>query len=167
MPESGVVYPHFAFTLLADMRILVSYQGKEPPQAHEIDNYRQLLASLAEHADIRCMWYTEGPRPSREQQERLRSTVPRHQWLVALVSPSPEMRFVACTFSLTNRNLRYFTPQELPQALRHLHCTLDEQTAVQATLAELRLAVHDPERLGHAAVGHEVPSIFRFRSHRP
>jgi hypothetical protein len=54
------------------------------------------------------------------------------------------MRFVASAFSLVNKNLRYFTPQELPIALRHLQCTTTEQATVQATLAELKRSVERP-----------------------
>ena len=53
------------------------------------------------------------------------------------------MRFVACTFSLTNRNLRYFTPQELSEALTHLRCTHEERNAIRAALAELKSAVEE------------------------
>ncbi|HET6334343.1 MAG TPA: hypothetical protein VFG30_14065 [Polyangiales bacterium] len=145
MLESSVTNPHFAFTYLSAPRILVSYQGTLPPDENEVRNYNQVLRSIAEQPDVRCLWYTEGARPSREQQERLAAAVPKHQWLVALLSPSPEMRFIASAFSLVNRNLRYFTAQELPLALRHLQCTPDEQSEVQLVLAELRHAVEPPQ----------------------
>jgi hypothetical protein len=145
MHESSVTYPHFAFTYLAAPRIVVSYQGMQPPREDEVQSYNQLLRSIAEQPDVRCLWYTEGARPSREQQERLSATVPKHQWLVALLSPSPEMRFIASAFSLMNRNLRYFTPHELPLALRHLQCTSEEQSEVQLVLAELRDTVEPPQ----------------------
>ncbi|HET6333763.1 MAG TPA: hypothetical protein VFG30_11165 [Polyangiales bacterium] len=145
MLDSSVTYPHFVFTLIAGSKIVVSYQGNQPPQDHEIQNYGELLRSLADQADLRCLWYTDGPRPSREQQERLSSTVPKHQWRVALISSSAGMRFIAAASSLANRNVRFFEPQELPQALRHLQCTFEEQRAVQMILAELKYSVDAAE----------------------
>jgi hypothetical protein len=145
MQDSSVTYPHFAFTLLAGSKIVVSYQGKHPPQDHEIQNYCELLRTLADQADLRFLWYTEGHRPSREQQERLSSTAPKRQWRAALISPSAGMRFIVAAFSLINRNLRFFEPQELPQALRHLQCTYEEQSVVQTVLAELKHSIEASE----------------------
>jgi hypothetical protein len=141
MLESSVTYPRFVFTLIAGSRIVVSYQGTLPAHAQEIQKYGELIAELADQADVRCLWYTEGPRPTRDEQERLSGTVPKHQWRVALVSSSLEMRFVASAFCLVNRNLKYFTPEDLPLALRHMECTLQEQSAVQLVLAKLKHSV--------------------------
>jgi hypothetical protein len=145
MPDSSVTYPHFVFTLLIGPKIVVSYQGKQAPQDHEIQNYGELLRSLSGQTDLRCLWYTDGPRPSKQQQERLSSTVPKQQWPVALISSSAGMRFIAAASSLANRNVRFFEPQELPQALRHLQCTYEEQRAVQTILAELKYSVESAE----------------------
>jgi hypothetical protein len=144
MHESSVTSPRFVFTLLSGPRIVVSYQGTLPPLALEIQKYGELIGTLADQPDVRCLWYTEGPRPSREEQERLSATVPKHQWRVALVSSSLEMRFVASAFCLINRNLRYFMPHDLPLALRHLECTIQEQGVVQLVLAELKESVERP-----------------------
>jgi hypothetical protein len=144
MPGSSVFHPQFVFELLPEAQIVVSYQSATPPHPSEVHEYGALLSSLAEKPDVRCLWFTDGAHPTRSDQESLSQRVPKHQWRVALVSGSPQIRFIASAFSLVNRNLRYFTPEQLPQALRHLLCTREEQDAVQSVLAELRRAVEPP-----------------------
>ena len=139
--DSSDTNRRFAFELLRDSQILVSFQGAAAPHPSEVQEYRELMASLADKPDLRCLWFTEGGRLSLGEQERLTASVPKRHWRTALVSPSPEMRFVASVLLLANKNLRYFKPEELPQALRHLQCTREEQHAAQIMLAELRYAV--------------------------
>jgi hypothetical protein len=60
------------------------------------------------------------------------------RWRVAFVSPSIAVRFVASTFALTVRDVRFFSPDALPAALKHLECTGPEEQQVLAVLERLR-----------------------------
>ncbi len=138
---SSVTNPQFVFELIRGCQIVVSYQGTTPPQPIEVEEFAQLIESLSDRPETRFLWYTEGARLSREELDGFAQRDPKLQWRSAVVSASPEMRFIASAFSLSNRNLRYFTPDELPQALRHLQCTREEQEQVLLVLSELRYVV--------------------------
>lgn len=60
------------------------------------------------------------------------------RWRVAFVSPSIAVRFVASTFALTVRDVRFFSPDALPGALKHLECSGQEEQQVLSALERLR-----------------------------
>jgi hypothetical protein len=150
MPEAGV--PGFVFEWLKQEQVIVSVQGSDANQA-EWDLYAELLQSVATVKDVRCLWYTEGARPPLQQQQRFSSIGSQQKWLVAVVSPSPALRFAVSAFSMTNPNLRYFTPPELPEAFAHMHCTPAEQSFVQRALTRLRRRFDEPAQDVTSAAG--------------
>lgn len=73
--------------------------------------------------------------------ESMQQVMRGRRWRVAFVSPSIAVRFVASTFALTVRDVRFFSPDALPAALRHLECTGQEEQLVLAALERLRRGV--------------------------
>jgi hypothetical protein len=125
-----------AFELLAKEKILISYQGPHATP-EEWDRYISLMRTLAPTAGVRFLVWVEGPPPSAANQRRIMELV-RRDWPVALVSTSTAMRFVVSTFSLVNRTIRFFSPDQLSDALTHLHCAIPEAAAVHGALDRLR-----------------------------
>jgi hypothetical protein len=70
--------------------------------------------------------------------ESMQQVMRGRRWRVAFVSPSIAVRFVASTFALTVRDVRFFSPDALPAALKHLECTGQEEQQVLAALERLR-----------------------------
>jgi hypothetical protein len=70
--------------------------------------------------------------------ESMQQLMRGRRWRVAFVSPSIAVRFVASTFALTVRDVRFFSPDALPAALKHLECTGQEEQQVLAALERLR-----------------------------
>jgi hypothetical protein len=70
--------------------------------------------------------------------ESMQQVMRGKRWRVAFVSPSIAVRFVASTFALTVRDVRFFSPDALPAALKHLECTSKEEQQVLAALERLR-----------------------------
>jgi hypothetical protein len=70
--------------------------------------------------------------------ESMQHVMRGRRWRVAFVSPSIAVRFVASTFALTVRDVRFFSPDALPAALKHLECTGQEEQHVLAALERLR-----------------------------
>lgn len=60
------------------------------------------------------------------------------RWRVAIVSPSIAVRFVASTFALSVRDVKFFPPGDLPAALKHLACSPHEESQVLSVLERLR-----------------------------
>ena len=69
---------------------------------------------------------------------RLAEAVRGERWRVAMVSPSAAMRFVASSFSLIVKDVRFFAPEALDAALNHLKCSPAEKSRVNACLERLR-----------------------------
>ncbi|HET8935877.1 MAG TPA: hypothetical protein VFN67_20660 [Polyangiales bacterium] len=70
--------------------------------------------------------------------ESMQHVMRGRRWRVAFVSPSIAVRFVASTFALTVRDVRFFSPDALPAALKHLECTGQEEQLVLIALERLR-----------------------------
>jgi hypothetical protein len=158
-PANGLV-----FEWLSAENVVVSYMGTGPAARHEWDSYRNLLQAIQHTRRVRCLWYTEGAYPPRDEQVRLAEAGGRQPWLAAVVSPSPALRFVVSAVSLINRNLRYFTPQDLPKALVHLRCTATEQEAVLDALDRLKQAHQEPAP--PPDMSHAIEVLRQYRSDR-
>ena len=70
--------------------------------------------------------------------EAMQQVMRGRRWRVALVSPSIAVRFVASTFALSVRDVRFFSPDALPAALKHLECNGQEEQYMLAALERLR-----------------------------
>ncbi|HEX6240292.1 MAG TPA: hypothetical protein VFZ61_05345 [Polyangiales bacterium] len=95
---------------------------------------RAVLGSVV----TRHLVYVEIAAPPAAILRRISDIVRGHPSLVALLSPSTALRFVVSTFSLVNRSIRYFPPEQLTEALVHIHCNPAEQRAIRDALARAR-----------------------------
>jgi hypothetical protein len=126
-----------AFELMPREQILVSFQGDAALPEHW-DAYISLMSTLTHVETLRFVICAQGSPPSAANQRRIAQLVRGHPWRVALISSSAALRFVVSAFSLVNRSIRYFTPDQVPAALRHIDCTVEEAAAVEQLLERLR-----------------------------
>jgi hypothetical protein len=128
----------FVFELLVKEHLLVSFQGSAP-SSEDWDRYLTALSTLEMKA-LRCLIYVDGAAPSPAYLQRIANIVRGNAVTAALVSPSLALRFAVSAFSLVTRNIRYFMPTQLDDALAHLRCTAAEAHLVQETLQRLQRA---------------------------
>jgi hypothetical protein len=98
---------------------MVLYQGADEASDAEWEPYLETLKGIDRSAPVRILAYTEGGRPTREQQQRLKA-VEKQGWLVAVVSPSTAVRFVVSVFALELPTIRLFSPEQLDEACSYL-----------------------------------------------
>lgn len=128
----------FVFEYLRSARLLVSYQGSTET-ALEWERYLAFLGTVSRDA-MRFMVYVDGAAPSPAHLQRLAGLVRGHQVTAALVSPSLALRFAVSAFTLVTRSIRYFTPEQLLDALAHIRCSEAESRLVQEALQRLQRA---------------------------
>jgi hypothetical protein len=133
----GVAQQGMVFELLSKERILISYQGPHATQ-EQWDRYISLMQTISGASEMRFLVLVEGSPPSAANQLRIRALVKR-EWPVALVSSSIAMRFVVSAFSLVNRSIRFFSPEDLSGALVHIGCSRTEALAVHEALHRLQV----------------------------
>jgi hypothetical protein len=125
------------FELLQPSQILLSFQG-DAVSDDEWDRYIHFMSSLTQLPALRILVCVEGSPPSAANQRRISEVVRGRAWKVALVSSSTALRFVVSAFSLINRTIRYFPPEELQRALDHIDCSPDERREVALALERLK-----------------------------
>lgn len=103
------------------------------------ESFLTLLAKATSGTIVtRHLVYVETTAPPAAILRRISDIVRGNTSSVALLSPSAALRFVVSTFSLVNRSIRYFTPEQLTEALVHIHCNAAEQRALRNALARMR-----------------------------
>jgi len=109
------------------------YDGPNPAERWEM-----FVAELGQHSELnpRSLLYAL-EQPPLTAVEAMQQVMRGRRWRVALVSPSIAVRFVASTLALTVRDVRFFSPDSLPAALRHLECNGPEEHDVLAALERL------------------------------
>ena len=116
----------------------IAVQNRETPTDVE---WNEFLALLDDHrselAQLRLLVLTAGGGPSPPQRKRLEETLRGAPMLVAVVSDSIKVRFVASTIALFHRDYRSFRTSELSEAYDHLRLTPLEVQEVQATTKEM------------------------------
>lgn len=129
-----------AFAYLEEPRILVSYQDDGATEEHW-NRYIDCMTRLKDTVGVRYLvWHTGSP-PTPSVQKRISDLERGRGSLVSLISPSLALRFVVSAFSLINRNIRYFPPEQLTEALEHIRCTPLEKSAVRDALRRLQGAL--------------------------
>jgi hypothetical protein len=76
--------------------------------------------------------------PPREFLSQITTVARGQPWQVALLSSSTAVRFAASTFSLIVRGFRFFPPDRIGDALKHLQCTVTEQDEARKALIRCR-----------------------------
>lgn len=132
--------PGLAFELLERERVLVSYAGPNATQPDVWEPYLALMEAKIS-SSLRFLVFQEGSMPSVRDQQRLGALSRPHSPRVALVSTSLSLRFAVSAFSLINKRIKFFTPDELPQAFAHLDLRPWEQPAVLACVERLKAKV--------------------------
>jgi hypothetical protein len=116
--------------------LMVSYYDG-PGASDRWEACAQALSELRSKPEARFLVY-QLEQPPMTAVQRLIDVVRGCRWRVAMVSPSVSMRFVASSFSLVVKNVRFFAPEALDAALTHLDCTPAEKVTVRACLSRLR-----------------------------
>lgn len=110
------------------------YDGPNPAERWEM-----FVAALGQQSDLhpRTLLYAL-EQPPLSAIEAMQQVMRGRRWRVAFVSPSIAVRFVASTFALTVRDVRFFSPDALLAALKHLECSVQEEQQVLAVLERMR-----------------------------
>jgi hypothetical protein len=111
------------------------YDGPNPGERWEM--FVAALGQSQLEANPRSLVYAL-EQPPLTAIESMQQVMRGRRWRVAFVSPSIAVRFVASTFALTVRDVRFFSPDALPAALKHLSCNPQEEQQVLAALERLR-----------------------------
>jgi hypothetical protein len=115
------VNPGLVYELASDLELLVSYQGVEMPTDEEWDGYLACVALSSKTAESpRGLVFTDGGRPSREQQLRLTAATDGRLARVAVVSRAGALRFIVSIMALANPHIKSFSPSQKAAAFAHL-----------------------------------------------
>jgi hypothetical protein len=131
--------PTFAFEVVSDLELLVSYQGPQNPTDEEWAAYVEVLARLHQAPNgYRYFTISEGGHPSGAQQARVKAAVNGFNPAVAIVSSSIAIRFVGSVLALVNRKVQVFPPHELAEAYRHIGLPPGAVPRLEAIVGRLR-----------------------------
>jgi len=134
----GRTAPGLTWEILQPEQLMVSYYDGEG--VHDRwDACVRLLHDLRSQPHTRFLVYQQ-QQPPLSVVTRLTEAVRGGRWRVSIVSPSAAMRFVASSFSLIVKDVRFFAPEALDAALDHLNCKPAEKGRVTACLERLRTA---------------------------
>ncbi len=134
--------PSFAFEVVRDLELLVSYQGRGNPSDAEWERYVEVLARLHQVPNnYRYFTFSEGGHPSGSQQARVKAVVNGRTPAVAIVSSSIAIRFVGSVLALVNPKLRCFRPDQAEQAYAHIDVSAQNIPRLTSVIARLREAV--------------------------
>jgi hypothetical protein len=144
-PDQGPVnIPNrsFAFEVLEDLKLLVSYQGPSNPSDAEWAAYLQVLERLhrAPHP-YRYLTISDGGHPSRAQQAQVKAVTHGRTPAVAIVSSSVPIRFVGSLLALFNPRVQCFGPEQLHRAFAHIELDPAAVSKVRACLDALKQKV--------------------------
>lgn len=132
--------PTIAYEWLPEAGIMVAYHGLHEAEDAEWDDYIAFVRSFHDQSGVRSFVYSEGGRPTREQQQRLTEAL-NPSCPIAVVSPSTAVRFVVSVIALEVRAIQLFQNDQIDEAFAHLACTPDEIAAIRSTLERLKLVV--------------------------
>lgn len=128
---------------------MVLYQGESEASDAEWEPYLETLKRLTGSKDVRIFAYTEGGRPTRDQQQRLLD-LELGVWPIAVVSPSTATRFSVSVFALETPAIRLFPPEQFDEACAYLNCSAHEVALIHDVLERAKLAI-DPSKIAGAA----------------
>ena len=136
------LHPSFAFEVVRDLELLVSYQGRRNPSDEEWARYVEVLAHLHQGSNnYRYFTVSEGGHPSGSQQGRVKAVVNGRSPAVAIVSSSIAIRFVGSVLALVNPKVRCFKPEQLELAYAHISVPARDIPRLNSIVARLREVV--------------------------
>lgn len=134
--------PSFAFAVLPDLEVLLSYQGPRDPSDEEWARYLTVLDRLHRTPnDYRYLTVSAGGLPSASQQSKVKAVTHGRSPAVAIVSSSIAIRFVVSVLALVNPKVQCFRPDQLDKAYQHLNLAAAAVPRVEATLERLKAEV--------------------------
>jgi hypothetical protein len=123
--------------------LIVARQNTEAPHDFEWNTFLSMLEQNAERFDkIKIFVRTPGGGPTPTQANRLRNILKNKPVLVAVVSESVVVRFLGSSIALLNRDLRIFSPDELPAAYHHLKLSPREREIVESVVDEMAFELY-------------------------
>lgn len=129
----------FAFEVIEDLELLVSYQGPTSPSDGEWATYLQVLERLHRvPSRYRYLTISEGGHPSGAQQARVKAVTHGRTPPVAVVSTSVAIRFVVSLLALFNHRVKCFGPEQTDRAFEHIGIGHTDQARVRACIAKLK-----------------------------
>ena len=134
--------PTFAFEVVPELELLVSYQGPVNPTDEEWKAYIEVLARLHQEPNgYRYLTFSEGGHPTGAQQARVKAAVNGRTPPVAIVSSSIALLFVGSVLALINRKVVCFRPNQIERAYAHIGLQSRDVPRVEAIVARLRTQV--------------------------
>jgi hypothetical protein len=134
--------PSFAFELVPELELLVSYQGPQNPTDAEWSAYVEALIPLHQAPnEYRYLTFSEGGRPSSAQQGQVKAVVNGRTPAVAIVSSSIAIHFIGSVLALVNRRVHCFRPDQVERAYAHLALHPRDVPRVEAIVARLRARI--------------------------
>jgi hypothetical protein len=133
------IVSNLEFEYLAELRLMVSYQGATNASDSAWDAYLTELRQAFQSGGLsRSLVVTEGAFPTRCQQSRMTSVVGGRAPRVAVISSSARLRFVVSMLALLNKNVDCFDPKQGKAAFSHLDLSPSQQALAEATIERLR-----------------------------
>lgn len=118
--------------------LLLCCHGKKNPSDAEWQSFLTHLKGVRDTFDsMRTLIWTLGGGPTVAQRKQLNEVMAGKSTRGAVVSAHPGIRFVVSALTLMNRDLKTFSPDEIPDALLYLGLSGDTR----------RIGLHALERL--------------------
>jgi hypothetical protein len=117
-------------------RTLVMVQNDKTPTDNEWNEFLQIVDQ--DPHGLRLFVMTDGGAPSADQRKRLEGALRSAQPLVAAVSDSLKVRFVAATIALFHSTHGSFTKSEKQKAYDHLRLEKSERQQIDVAIEELK-----------------------------
>jgi hypothetical protein len=132
----------FAFEVIEDLELLVSYQGRSNPSDVEWASYLQVLERLHRgQTQYRYFTVSEGGHPSSTQQAQVKTVTHGRTPPVSIVSSSIAIRFMGSFLALFNHRVQCFGPEQMNRALEHVGVKAASQRRVRDCVAKLKAQV--------------------------
>jgi phosphoglycolate phosphatase-like HAD superfamily hydrolase len=122
--------------LVPERALFVAYYDG-PSEEARWESYVSALGEHQHEQNPRSLMYAL-EQPPLAAIESMLDVLRGRRWRVAIVSASIAVRFVASTFALSVRDVKFFSPGEFPAALKHLECSAQEEHQVLSVLERLR-----------------------------
>lgn len=113
--------PVLAYELLPNATCLVLYKAAGASLPNEWPEFFDYVESTFRYGErLRFFVYNEDGEMPREHMERVREMMQAHPLRVAVISPSPAMRFMMSIFAMWNRHVKLFAQDQHQAAFEHL-----------------------------------------------
>lgn len=130
------------FQWLAKERTLISVSGLRPYSDEDWNDYIGAINQIVDK-QIRVLVHSQGAIPNRHQQRQLSALPNQTLRRIAVISPSPAIRFIVSMFLFVAPHIRLFAPDKLDDAFVFLGFSPAEIATVRDVLTRLRRELAD------------------------